>query len=221
MANDLEHKKKLLRIKKRNLWELEVRAASYGPLEVPLELLRQIDELKEEIGSLEAEIARPEELPLSTEPLTGTTAKRPVADELEAGKGRRPTITRSRIAFLFLCAAALAAIWFLNSRQTTSNQAPVISGITASPSIITPGSTTTLTTAAIDPDEDALTFTWSAQKGDVPSGPRADSTITYRAPDIPGNDIVKVRVSDGRGGVTEASVTIRVVVGGIPTRDAR
>ncbi len=120
------------------------------------------------------------------------------------------------VLFLLFCTACGPP----TSPRSPTNRPPVIGGnkIAVAPVIITPGSTATLTVSATDPDGDALTFTWTAQMGDVPTGPRADRMITYRAPDIPSNDIVKVTVSDGRGGVAEASVTIRVVMGEPPTK---
>ncbi len=74
MTNDLEHKRELFRIKRRQLRDLEKRKAKYGPDEAPLRLLRQIDDLENEIRELETAIATFSEL---CDPITRTTIQEP------------------------------------------------------------------------------------------------------------------------------------------------
>lgn len=47
------------------------------------------------------------------------------------------------------------------------NQAPVISKVTANPSQIITGKSTTITAVAADPDDDPLTYKWSASQGTI------------------------------------------------------
>jgi hypothetical protein len=56
MQDDMYHRQELIKIKRKNLQNLEKKAAQHSPLEVPLHLLREIDTLKEEIAKLEQEI---------------------------------------------------------------------------------------------------------------------------------------------------------------------
>jgi hypothetical protein len=70
MQDDMRHRQELIKIKKRALRHLEKKAAQYGPLEVPIHLLGEIDALKEEIVKLEQELAGVQ-----------LQLKRPVAEE--------------------------------------------------------------------------------------------------------------------------------------------
>lgn len=100
------------------------------------------------------------------------------------------------------------------------NHPPVIVNdkIAVSPSIVKTGSKVVLTVVRVeDPDNDPITYVWETHRGKVPEGPRAESMIDYVAPNEPGDDVVKVTVSDGQGGVDEAVITIHVVCSGTPT----
>jgi hypothetical protein len=55
MQDDMRHRQELIEIKRRSLRHLEKKAAQYGPLEVPLHLLGEIEVIKEEIIKLEQE----------------------------------------------------------------------------------------------------------------------------------------------------------------------
>jgi len=92
----------------------------------------------------------------------------------------------------------------------TSNSAPVIaSEPTSSPNELAAGGTSTLTVVASDPNNDPLTYLWSATDGTVTgNGP----SVSYKAPNTTIDEIVKVTVtiSDGRGGTITDNVVILV-----------
>lgn len=87
------------------------------------------------------------------------------------------------------------------------NQPPVIS-CKADRSPIMPGEHTTITSAASDPDNDPLTYSYTATGGKVTgNGATADFDSTGLQP---GSYTVKCAVSDGRGGNAESSANVDV-----------
>jgi outer membrane protein OmpA-like peptidoglycan-associated protein len=70
------------------------------------------------------------------------------------------------------------------------------------------GRTSTVTANAQDPDGDAITYQWTAPAGTVTSPTMRQSPWT--APNTPGPVTLTVRVSDGKGGTAQATVTIQV-----------
>ena len=100
--------------------------------------------------------------------------------------------------FLFSC-----------EEETTEpkNEPPVILSLTADPDSIDVEGSSTLTSVAIDPDGDELTYTWIASQGSlVGSG----SSVSWVAPNSEGTYSVTCKVDDGRGGDDSKSVTIVV-----------
>ncbi len=93
--------------------------------------------------------------------------------------------------------------------QQPENQPPTVKLI-ASQEVVTPGQIIRLTANASDPERDTLTYTWKAQRGKVPPGPRQESSVDYVAPDTVGDDYVEVTVNDGHN-LETAGVLIRVV----------
>jgi outer membrane protein OmpA-like peptidoglycan-associated protein len=87
------------------------------------------------------------------------------------------------------------------------NRPPVIScSVERSP--ILPGERTAITAVASDPDNDPLTFTWTASGGQiVGSGAKVQFDSTGLQP---GSYNVKGTVSDGRGGSADCSVNVDV-----------
>jgi hypothetical protein len=84
------------------------------------------------------------------------------------------------------------------------NHPPTIEALTTDCPRVKPAGHGTITCEASDPDGDALTYTWSAERGTI-SGEGA--TVTWTAPSELGNYVITVTVSDGRGGeVTYAQV---------------
>jgi len=110
-------------------------------------------------------------------------------------------VKKSALLILAL-AMALAAI-----TGCTTNEPPLITGLTAHPSTLAPGGTTGMTCVASDPDGDAVTYAWSADDGTV-SG--VGSEVNWVAPSEAGTYAITVTVSDGKDG--SATETCNVVV---------
>jgi uncharacterized delta-60 repeat protein len=90
----------------------------------------------------------------------------------------------------------------------TTNQNPVISSLTANPTSINTGQTSTITCTATDPDGDTpLTYTWTKTGGTITG---SGSSVTYTAPNTAGTYTITVTVSDGKGGSATRSVDINV-----------
>jgi hypothetical protein len=87
------------------------------------------------------------------------------------------------------------------------NQSPVISKVTASPAEVVSGDSTTITAAAADPDDDPLTYSWSASEGTITG---TGSQVTWVAPNNSGSFNIGVTVKDNRGGQMTGSVTVTV-----------
>jgi hypothetical protein len=92
--------------------------------------------------------------------------------------------------------------------QTAAHNHPPTISCTADKSAATATDTVTLTCNASDPDNDPLTYTWSATGGKVDgSGP----AVRWTAQGVQaGSYTVTAKVDDGRGGFASASVTVTV-----------
>jgi len=88
------------------------------------------------------------------------------------------------------------------------NQAPAITGLSASPASVAPGDSSTITCVATDPDGDTLTYDWSASDGTI-SG--TGSIVNWVAPGWEGTFIISVTVDDGRGGTDSDSLNVVAV----------
>ncbi len=88
-----------------------------------------------------------------------------------------------------------------------NNQAPVISALTAKSMRISVSTKTTITCSATDPDDDRLTYSWSAASGTIAG---AGTQITWTAPAISGSYLIYCTVADGQGGSAQKSVKITV-----------
>ena len=86
------------------------------------------------------------------------------------------------------------------------NQSPAIHSVTADEEV-TPSSSSLILCAATDADGDALTYWWSGDSGAI-SG--EGNEVTWTAPEVAGSYIVKVMVTDGRGGEATDTITITV-----------
>ena len=88
------------------------------------------------------------------------------------------------------------------------NQPPVISSLTANEEETNPGGSCQIECTASDPDEDELSYIWSADGGNI-SG--EGSIVTWTAPDEPGTYTITVQVTDGRDGEETKQITINAV----------
>jgi hypothetical protein len=88
-----------------------------------------------------------------------------------------------------------------------NNRFPVVSLETSADSIRV-GETATVTATGFDADNDPLTYSWSASAGQV-SG--AGEMATFSAAGLaPGTYVVRVIVSDGRGGTSTSLIEVAV-----------
>jgi predicted secreted protein/protocatechuate 3,4-dioxygenase beta subunit len=90
---------------------------------------------------------------------------------------------------------------------TTTNQAPVLASLGATPPTVARGGTVTLSASAVDPDGDTLQYAWSAPAGWTltASGP----TATLVAPNASGQSAsVQLTVSDATGATASGSVRV-------------
>ncbi len=101
------------------------------------------------------------------------------------------------------------------------NRPPVVHSITADPEFVVCGRASTLAAEASDPDGDALSYTWSATGGTFPEGPTGFS-VTWTAPDEPGEVTANVTVSDGQATAAGSTAIIVTVMESLimPSRGA-
>jgi hypothetical protein len=97
----------------------------------------------------------------------------------------------------------------LISGGCAANQLPVISSLSlTTQGEINPGATAQIECDATDPDEDELSYTWSADGGTIYG---AETDIAWIAPEAPGTYTINVEVSDGRDGIATGQLTITVL----------
>jgi len=95
------------------------------------------------------------------------------------------------------------------------NQAPVVDAGTDQS--ITLGATANVTATATDPDGDALTYAWTVQSRPAGSTAALSATTTPAVsitPDVAGAYVLRVTVTDGRGGQAIDEVTITAAAAG-------
>ena len=108
-------------------------------------------------------------------------------------------VTRQSKWLIGLILVTIVAL--LISGGCVPNTLPVISSLfLTNQSEINPGVTTYIECDATDPDDDELSYTWSADGGTLTGG---GATISWTAPDAVGNYTVTVEVSDGDDIVTD------------------
>ena len=86
-----------------------------------------------------------------------------------------------------------------------SNTPPVVKGVTAEIDWVRPGETATVRCEAEDLDNDALTYVWSADCGEIQG---QSATATWTAPESEGECRITVVVDDGYDGRATASMAI-------------
>jgi len=89
----------------------------------------------------------------------------------------------------------------------SSNRAPVITNLSASPVNVTPGGSTVITCVANDPDGDTVRYSWSAGDGTI-SG--TGNRVSWISPNKNGDIGVTCTVSDGRGEESKQTILINV-----------
>jgi hypothetical protein len=95
------------------------------------------------------------------------------------------------------------------------NQAPEILSMTADPSTIGIGGSTSIVVAAADPEGDILFYGWNTSGGSISGdGPSA----TWNAPENQGNYIISVYIADDRLGRVNGTVEVQVVDSGSDNR---
>ncbi len=109
----------------------------------------------------------------------------------------------------FAIVALFITLIFLTSACTPLNRPPVIT--LGSGPIVPSNESREISITVSDPEGDALTCTWSAQRGKVPSGPQPCSKIEYIAPPETGSDKITVNVDDGNGNVVPGHLQVSVV----------
>jgi hypothetical protein len=103
------------------------------------------------------------------------------------------------------------------SGGAAANQPPVLTGLTQAPLKIVVGGHGTLTAQASDPNGDALTYVWHAQKGTITgSGPSVTYTPTGSLQPPNGlDDLVTVTVSDGKAAPVSKSFAVDTFLGSV------
>ena len=86
------------------------------------------------------------------------------------------------------------------------NRNPVITSLTADPPVINVGTSSNVAVEATDPDNNPLTYHWSASTGDIiGEGPSVRFTASFCCR---GPNFVKVTVKDNAGGSATQSVDV-------------
>jgi len=88
------------------------------------------------------------------------------------------------------------------------NHPPVIESLTAEPSPVKQGKTSTIECVASDPDGDELSYQWSAARGNI-SG--QGSSVSWTTPNSCGSYVITVTVADSRGGEVNEELEIKVI----------
>ncbi|MFH1542328.1 MAG: YCF48-related protein [bacterium] len=99
-----------------------------------------------------------------------------------------------KLAILLIPIIALMVVYGCTA-TSTSNNAPVIMALTASPSSVQPEGTVTLSCDAHDADGDVITYAWSASAGTLSS--TSASLVTWTAPAAEATYQITVTISDG------------------------
>lgn len=102
----------------------------------------------------------------------------------------------------------LVAVNLIIGGCAPANQPPLISSLTANEEHISPADICQIECIASDPDDDSLSYIWSANGGSI-SG--EGSTVIWVAPDAAGAYTITVEVTDDNGDKVTAQLTINVV----------
>lgn len=96
------------------------------------------------------------------------------------------------------------------SQTKPKNKPPEITQILLDKYTLTTGEQISISTIVLDPDDDVISFEWSAKYGSI-AGKKNE--VTYHAPsEVPDNksDLIIVKVKDGKGGVASRSINLTI-----------
>ena len=103
---------------------------------------------------------------------------------------------------------------FANLRVEQRPNRPPVIACSADRSTVTQGEPVTITANASDPDNDPLTYSWSASSGKIDG---SESSAKFRTGDLsPGPYTVSGHVDDGRSGTADCSVIVQVEAVRVP-----
>ena len=84
---------------------------------------------------------------------------------------------------------------------------PVIQKMAALPRKVALGATSAVSCVVSNPDSGVLAYTWSASAGSITG---TGTAVTWHAPAVAGNDVLRCSVDDGRGGHDADSIALEV-----------
>ena len=93
------------------------------------------------------------------------------------------------------------------SITVSSNRAPAITSLTASPVNVTPGGSTVITCVANDPDGDDVRYSWNPGDGTIWG---TGNKISWMSPNKNGDIGVTCTVSDGKGAESKQTIVVNV-----------
>jgi len=93
------------------------------------------------------------------------------------------------------------------SAVSFANTPPKILSLTAQPETLKPEGISLITCQAQDPDEESLSYEWSASEGSIQG---EGAHVRYKAPSFPGKYLLEVTLTDERGAKVKRSLTIAV-----------
>jgi len=93
------------------------------------------------------------------------------------------------------------------STVSFANTPPKILSLSAQPETLKPEEISLITCQAEDPDEEPLSYQWSASEGSIQG---EGAQVRYKAPSFPGKYLLEVTLTDERGAKVKRSLTIAV-----------
>ena len=131
--------------------------------------------------------------------------------EFESSKGGMRKKSLVIVSAAIVVAAALVAILF---NTVLANHQPAMISLTAEQEEVLPLGSSQIVCNASDPDEDELSYEWSAGGGSITG---TGAVVNWVAPGEVGIYEITVAVADGRGGEGTGSIALGVVASIPPT----
>jgi hypothetical protein len=120
---------------------------------------------------------------------------------------RKQKLTNKKRYLLIVGIVAAAVLLAILFNRMPANEPPAIISLGARPEKVLPLESCKITCHAVDPDEDELSYSWSAEGGEITG---EGAAVNWTAPDSGGYYKVTVTVTDPRGGEAMSQVTITV-----------